>query len=435
MGSPAPSPRDFHNALLDTTRRNMDVMDYYVNRVDDNAYDCVLEMKQAIEWEDESGSYLFSGLRGVGKTTELKRLVKELNETNTVAFYCSADDYLDLTNPSISQAELVFCALAGLSDAVTQRYGKKILEHTIWDRTKSLMQSDVSLKPKIKSAIGLDIEFSLQENITFKQELVEFSRQSSQFFQEAHKFASELVELIHKQAPENKIVLVVDSLERLTAPSGEESTLYDSLKDLFFNYPSRLYYPNMSVIYTVPPYLHAVLPNIDSHYSGTFSLPNFKVMDKPIAPDFTHQRNQDGLAKMRCIVDKAYPEWQTIVVDEVLIYLAFLSGGNVRRLFSLIRHLTKKASLNQEELPVSSTKSDSVLQAIAEETKPLQWLNAEDRKWLETCKKTSGNLAQHIKVLETDLPPIIRLFDHSLVLNYKNGSIWYQVPPLIENNV
>lgn len=41
------------------------------------------------------------------------------------------------------------------------------------------------------------------------------------------------------------------------------------------------------------------------------------------------------------------------------------------------------------------------------------------------------NPSGHIKDLAADLPPIIRLFDHSLVLDYQNGSPWYQVPPLV----
>ena len=39
--------------------------------------------------------------------------------------------------------------------------------------------------------------------------------------------------------------------------------------------------------------------------------------------------------------------------------------------------------------------------------------------------------AAQIENLQKDLPAIIRLFDHSLVLDYRNGEAWYQVPPLV----
>ncbi|GIA01857.1 hypothetical protein VCSRO129_1942 [Vibrio cholerae] len=84
--------KDFHNAFIDTNRPT-DVMSYYVNRAPDTAHDSVAEMKQAIEWEETPGCYLFSGLRGAGKTTELQRLQAELAQEGIPTFYCNADDF------------------------------------------------------------------------------------------------------------------------------------------------------------------------------------------------------------------------------------------------------------------------------------------------------------------------------------------------------
>ena len=61
----------------------------------------------------------------------------------------------------------------------------------------------------------------------------------------------------------------------------------------------------------------------------------------------------------------------------------------------------------------------------------LQWLTAEDRRWLNLIRQGRGEFAQEIKKLEADFSPIIRLFDHSLVLNYQNGKPWYQAPPIV----
>ncbi|MDH2433759.1 hypothetical protein QCD60_14395 [Pokkaliibacter sp. MBI-7] len=433
MSTPPLDPKSFHNAFLDTAKRDEDVLTYYVNRAPDQAHDCVAEMKQAIEWEDSPGCYLFSGLRGAGKTTELQRLMGELNQGSIPAFYCSADAYLDLNDPKIGQTELIFTVLAGLCEAVQKRYGNKFLTDSIWDRFKRVMNSNVELKPKFVTP-GAEVEFSLHENVTFRQELIQFAQQSSQFFQEANKFAAEVAAAIQQQSRQEKVVLVVDSLERLSAPSGLEHVLFDSLKELFFNNPARLAMPDISVIYTVPPYLHALLPNIDQFYSGTFSLPNFKIMHKP-SNDEEPQRNAEGIGKMVEVINRRFADWQRYVSQEVIEEFAWLSGGNVRRMFSLIRLATRKASLGRVDFPIAQTNSTPVQQAITEETKNFHWLNAKDRQWLEHCKNHSGDLASQITNLDSDLPPIIRLFDHSLVLNYQNGSIWYQVPPIIHNHV
>lgn len=426
------SPKDFHNAFMDTNRPE-DVMSYYVNRAENNSQDSVEEMKQAIDWEEYPGCYLFSGLRGAGKTTELQRLQQELEKAGTPTFYCNADAYLDLNDPNVSQTELVFTALAGLSDAVTKKFGKQVLNETIWERLKSKMNSEVTLQPTLKAGLGdieAEIEFSLKENITFKQQLIKFSRSSSSFFQEANQFANEVADLIQSQTGKDKIVLIVDSLERLSAPNGQETLLFESLKDLFYNAPARLFFEKISLIYTVPPYIHAVLPGIDQFYSGTFSLPNFKIMKTP-AQNQAIEKNPDGIAKMVNVVEKRFIGWRNFLSQQVVEELAWLSGGNIRRMFALIRHATKKAVLCKANFPLNDINSLPVEQAIQEETRNLQWLNSSDRRWLNHCLDQNGNLAQCIEDIASDLPPIIRLFDHSLVLDYRNGQIWYQVPPII----
>lgn len=420
--------KHFHNAFIDTNRPT-DVMSYYVNRAPDTAHDSVAEMKQAIEWEDTPGCYLFSGLRGVGKTTELQRLQAELEAENIPTFLCDADDFLDLNEPKITQTELIFTALAGLSHAVNATYGKDFLKETIWERTKRAMNSEVELKPKLTTPVA-EVEFTLKENPTFKQELVKFANSSNEFFQDAAKFANDVAQLIQAKTGQQKIVLIVDSLERLSAPNGQENTLFESLKDLFFNFPARLSFSYITVIYTVPPYIHAVLPSINQFYSGCFSLPNFKIMRTPKKGE-NIERNPEGIAKMVTVVDRRFKGWEQYITKAVIEEFAWLCGGNIRRMFALIRNTTKKAVLGRVVFPVDNVDSEPVQQAILEETKNYQWLNAQDRKWLAHCKNDSGNLAQHINDLANDLSPIIRLFDHSLVLNYQNGNIWYQVPPIM----
>lgn len=422
--------KDFHNAFIDTNRP-ADVMSYYVNRAPDAAHDSVAEMKQAIEWEDTPGCYLFSGLRGAGKTTELQRLQAELEAENVPVFFCDADNFLDLNEPQITQTELIFTALAGLSREVNTTYGKDFLKETIWERTKRAMNSEVELKSKVTTPVA-EVEFTLKENPTFKQELVKFANSSNEFFQDAAEFANDVAHLIQQKTGQKKIVLIVDSLERLSAPNGQENTLFESLKDLFFNFPARLSFANITVIYTVPPYIHAVLPSINQFYSGCFSLPNFKIMKTP-EKDKKIERNPDGIAKMVKVVEKRFAEWEQFITKPVIEEFAWLCGGNIRRMFALIRHTVKKAVLGRVTFPVDTVKSVPVQQAILEETKNYQWLNAQDRQWLRHCKNDSGNLAQHINDLTADLSPIIRLFDHSLVLNYQNGNIWYQVPPIMND--
>ena len=424
--------KTFHNKFVHTAYRDEAIDSYYVQRATEQDYDCVAEIKQALNWADTPGCYLFSGHRGAGKTTELKRLMQELEDSAIAAFYCDVEDYLDLNDPQKAQTELVFTALAGLSDEVRKKYCADVLKESIWERINNKLQAKVELRPKlnIPGVSGAGIEFSLQENVRFKQELIRFAEQSSQFDQEAKEFAAELRQIIQEQSGRQKIALIVDSLERLSAPRGEEQTLFNSLKSLFFNHPARLALDDINLIYTVPPYINAVLPNVSAYYADTFYLPNFKVIDKPEAGQQA-TKNAAGIAKMLAIVERRDANWRDYVSQPVLEHLAWLSGGNVIRYFSLIRQLLKKAALTNTDFPVSDPASDVVRRAISEEARPLQWLTAEDRRWLNLIRQDSGEFAKAIENLEADFSPIIRLFDHSLVLNYQNGESWHQAPPIV----
>lgn len=421
--------KTFHNKFVHRAYRDEAIDSYYVQRATEQDYNCVEKIRQALDWADTPGCYLFSGHRGAGKTTELKRLMQELEDSDIAAFYCDVEDYLDLNDPKKAQTELVFTALAGLGDEVRKKYGADVLQESIWERINNKLQAKIELRPKL-NMLGAGTEFSLQENVHFKRELIHFAEQSSRFDQEAQDFAAELCQIIKQQSGRQKIALIVDSLENLSAPRGGEQTLFNSLRNLFFNRPARLALDDINLIYTVPPYIDAVLPNVSAYYADTFYLPNFKVIDKPEAGKEA-KKNTAGIAKMVSIVEYRDKDWRGYISQPVLEHLAWLSGGNVRRYFSLIRQLLKKAALTNTGFPVSDPKSDVVRRAISEEARPLQWLTAEDRRWLNLIRQGSGEFAQEIKNLEVDFSPIIRLFDHSLVLNYQNGEPWYQTPPIV----
>ena len=269
----------------------------------------------------------------------------------------------------------------------------------------------------------------MQENPDFRKELASFSQSSSAFFDEASKFADEVAGTVRRHTGCEKIVLIVDSLERISAPTGDEGKLFDSLKGVFFNEPARLQFASLSVVYSAPPYLHAILPGVSNGFSQSVALPNFKVLLRD------GSKNPEGIAKMLQIVDHRYADWRQILTDEVMKELAWLSGGNVRRFFNLLRIVARKAALSKSLLPIDAPDAQPVTQALGEAARPLQWLTGPDRTWLKRFMENSNNPSCHIENLATDLPSIIRLFDHSLVLDYQNGTTWYQVPPLVKSHV
>ncbi len=315
-------------ALPDPAQGGADETQFYVNRASDSGYDQVANLKKLLDWAspmtDSMGqhrpgsTYLFSGLRGSGKTTELNRLIKELHADQVAAYYCDASLYLNLNDPEISLPDLLMTVLAGLADSVRQQHGKDCLTQSFWERTKAFMNNEVELKAKFKAVpgnVGIELEYTLQDNPAFKEKLNEFTRASATFYEEAQKFTLELVNLIRARTGHQRIVLVVDALERLTAPPGDENKLFNSLKEVYFNQPARLQLPDIAIIYTAPPYLQAVLPNVETGFAQCLSLANFNVMRRPArddAPMQAPERDPVGIAKMQEILTRRFPEWSRL---------------------------------------------------------------------------------------------------------------------------
>jgi energy-coupling factor transporter ATP-binding protein EcfA2 len=95
---PAKTVRDVFNAT-DPTRPLESNDPRYVDatavRGDENA---VTQLFETIDWSDRVTTQLFTGHRGCGKSTELKRLKQRLENANFAVIYFEADEVLDLND-------------------------------------------------------------------------------------------------------------------------------------------------------------------------------------------------------------------------------------------------------------------------------------------------------------------------------------------------
>lgn len=61
--------------------------------------DPVAQLRRGIEWSALESVHLFSGFRGTGKTTELRRLAHELRERGVKVIVSDVRHYLNLAQP------------------------------------------------------------------------------------------------------------------------------------------------------------------------------------------------------------------------------------------------------------------------------------------------------------------------------------------------
>ena len=90
----------------------------YVSLYDEALTDAdpVQQLALAVEWATESVR-LFSGYRGTGKSTELRRLKRRLEESGHLVFLCDMEDYLNLSTP-VDVSDFLMAVAGSLDDAI-----------------------------------------------------------------------------------------------------------------------------------------------------------------------------------------------------------------------------------------------------------------------------------------------------------------------------
>ncbi len=130
-----------------------------------------------------------------------------------------------------------------------------------------------------------------------------------------------------------------------------------------------------------------------------------------------------GLARMRDIVGKRYPQWSEFLTQAQISRLAQSSGGDLRDYFRMLRlAITRAPTL--ATLPVADTVVADAEDAVRNDMLPIA---ADDPTWLA---KIMASHETELLILDS-LPDFARLQQGKYVLHYRNGRDWYDVHPLL----
>lgn len=396
--------------------------------------DLVRELADQIDFDEGGGTYLFSGNRGTGKTTELMRLADELNKLNCEVFYLNMLEYFNPTT-SVEITDFLICVLGGFSEKIEKRFGRNPGERGFFERIAHFLQSEVKISG-IDLSLGGDIKttlkMSLQQDPEFKKQLQKGTRgYVARVIQQARQFVVDAVTEIRTHIPANKkIVLIVDSVEQLrgVGDSKDVADVFTSAATLFSGHADKLFFPTLYLVCTVPPYLSALAGSLASLYSGgkIYMLSSVHVYDCCPGSGETPVRSEAGLTAMVEIINRRFPEWGEFLTREQLLRLAANSGGDLRDYFRLIKLCISQA-LYQQQLPLP----DDVLDGAENDLRNDMPLARDDR---ERLKKIQHSHEWELESLDK-LPDFARLTEGKYILNYRNGTGWFDVHPLLRDTV
>ncbi len=375
---------------------------------------------------DSSGAastcQLFSGFSGSGKTTELNRLRQHLEASDvpTHPIYVDFEQYVDRYVP-ISIADVLRVLAYALDREATLCEGGDpdrtagYLDR-FWDYVRN---TDVELKKIEFGFYGAKLPFELRDNAPFRQRIARaLADRFQQFADDAKQAMVEAVIRIKRAKRVRRVVVLADSLEKLTATREEDREAVErSVENLFVQQAHHLRMP-CHVVYTFPFWLRFRSAEMGGRFDGE---PQILPMVKIAHRDGT--ASDDGIFRL-CELLKKRLDLEAVFgedIGETLLPLVRASGGYPRDLLRMTRNLLRAATI----FPVQRRAVEQVIDRLAEQYNFV--VRGPDLPLLAEIHRTHalpiGDLGS--------AAAFARLVERYLVLAYRNGREWYAIHPLV----
>lgn len=315
-------------------------------------WEVVRELGKKITRSKEPTCQLYSGHRGVGKSTELLQLKDYLENQNYFVVDFAADDE-DIEPQDAEYAEILFACTRHLVEAVQLENHNPLLDwmRERWQSLKDLALTELEFD-------GLEIGTQIAQLAAITANLRATPDKRRELHQKINANTPSLVEALNdfireaqkSLSPQKKgIVLIVDNLDRLVEVREEgKPSNYD---EIYLNRSEMMRGLECHVIYTIP--IAMVYSGRATQLEDNYDKPDVLPMIMVRNPDGTD--NEAGLNKMKelivrhlVLIDPRLEQTLVGTVDgldlppvfdsaETLKLLCLMSGGHVRISCSLSR--------------------------------------------------------------------------------------------------
>jgi hypothetical protein len=166
--------RTFYTALKDEPLEPDDK--FYVPglHIEDVGGDPIIDLATQIDWNEGGGVYPFTGQRGTGKSTELRRLRVELRQRGHVALMADMVEYMNLTT-AVEVGDFLIAIMGALSERVEAEYRDDATYQSYWDRIVKFLGTEVKLDGIDLKGGGATLKLSLREDPDFRRRVQEAS--------------------------------------------------------------------------------------------------------------------------------------------------------------------------------------------------------------------------------------------------------------------
>jgi AAA ATPase domain len=415
---------------------------YYINFSSVRGGDVIAKLKQKITYfkQNVPTCQLFTGHIGCGKSTELLRLLLELEKDGFHVIYFESSEDLEMTDVDIGDVLLAIARRVSQSlekiNIITEHHKLKELLQGTWD----VLNSEVTgLKIKVPN-MG-DFGFSAEKgkySLSFGiGEITSKAKSDSTLRERLNQYlAPQKVKLLAainqellepaiiqlKQQGKKGLVVIVDNLDRIdnrVKPWGRTQQEY-----LFVDQAESLNKLSCHVVYTMP--LSLKFSNDYGMLTQRFDDPKVLPMVPVKLPDGSI--HEQGMVLMRdMVLARAFPDLNSVdrlsKISEIfdsemtLDRLCIASGGHVRDILKLLN------TCIQEEMTLPLTRG--TLETVIIGRRNEMVLPISDEEWellhrVKEKKKVSDDVGYQ------------KLIRSRFVFEYRhNGEFWFDVNPIL----
>ncbi len=408
-------------------------------------WDVLRELGRKIIRSHNPTCQLYTGHRGVGKSTELLRLKEHLEENDFFVVYFAANDE-DIDIEDTEYADILLACTKHLVQAINLEDKNPLKGLSNWLQQRAQSFTDLLLTQLSFEGLTLEQQVSQFAKITAtlkaqpdnRREIRDRINANAPSLLEA---LNQFIEAAKKSLPKNcrNLVLIVDNLDRIVEKQKAENqpSNYD---EIFIKRHEQMRGLKCHVIYTVPIAMvySERCTQLQNNFDETDVLPMIMVSDRDDRP------NEKGLQKFREIIAKRIEHvkldsddmighnlaqnLETEVLDspETLKRLCLMSGGHVR----LLMQMMQKALDWTDDLPISQR---SVRRAI-EEAKDFYRKTIFEHQW-ELLRQVANSKNIPNEENDKEYP---RLLASRCILEYRyyneNDELtyWHDVHPLVK---
>lgn len=292
--------------------------------------------------------YLFTGQRGCGKSTELLRLKRTLEQNAYFVVYIDTAEELAVADIDYPD---VLLAIARQTEAQLREHANihllpELLEDLIWWFAGVLFNQTAraALEPILQTEYGLGVATPTvvyQRLLTaFRNQVKSSSARRLELRQAMERQGPHLIEQVNnlirnarlrlQQTRRIDLVIILDSLDRLLYRQDEQRKR-SNYETLFVEHGEQLLTPECHIIYTIP-YSLVFNTNLWNLFPQHVTLANIRLNEQDGAPSTAGRETLQSALGQRLNLSAIFAA--PTLVKEVIEF----SGGNLRDLFRLVAY-------------------------------------------------------------------------------------------------